>query len=136
MKQFIPDWHLILPRGKESFYGQNKRQVPTHKMGPYGLCEKIGQGCMGIVYKAHEKSLDRPVAIKILSSHLSGKREYQKRFLCETRTTAKLHPAKLISQYASHGRNQPQIAIPPAILAVKYTLPLRSNQQCRVGIQN
>ncbi len=68
-------------------YG-GQRQIPG-----YQLLEKLGSGAMAVVYKARQISLDRVVAIKILSSRLSKDEEYVKRFYAEGQIAAKLnHP--------------------------------------------
>ena len=36
------------------------------RLGPYEVTAQIGVGGMGLVYKAHDTTLDRDVAIKVL----------------------------------------------------------------------
>jgi len=63
----------------------------------YRLIERIGAGTMGVVYRARQLSLDRVVAIKVLSPHLAGRTDYVDRFLKEARTVAKLNHPNVIS---------------------------------------
>ena len=59
----------------------------------YKILEKLGEGGMGIVYKAQDLKLDRTVAIKFLSGHLSTSQENKARFMQEAKATAALnHP--------------------------------------------
>ncbi len=63
------------------------------RLGPYEIVAAIGAGGMGEVYRAQDKRLDRTVAIKILSSKLSGKAELKQRFEREARAISNLsHP--------------------------------------------
>ena len=41
------------------------------KFAGYEVLKMLGQGGMGVVYKAHDINLDRPIALKILSDHLA-----------------------------------------------------------------
>jgi hypothetical protein len=60
----------------------------------YRMDGLIGQGGMGVVYRAHDLKLQRPVAIKVLPTELTGDAERRKRFLLEARTAARIsHPA-------------------------------------------
>ncbi|MCA8973281.1 MAG: serine/threonine protein kinase [Planctomycetes bacterium] len=60
------------------------------------VLELIGRGGMGAVYKAVQKNLQRPVAIKILPRDLAADPEFGERFLREARTLATLnHPGIL-----------------------------------------
>ena len=63
------------------------------KLGPYEILSPIGSGGMGEVYKAKDTRLDRVVAIKVLSSHLSNNPDVRERFEREARTISGLnHP--------------------------------------------
>jgi eukaryotic-like serine/threonine-protein kinase len=63
------------------------------KLGPYEIQSPLGAGGMGEVYRARDARLDRTVAIKILSSHLSDNPEARQRFDREARAISSLnHP--------------------------------------------
>ena len=59
----------------------------------YRVLSKVGEGGMGVVYKAEDTSLDRPVALKFLAPHLVSDEEISKRFEREAKAAAALnHP--------------------------------------------
>ncbi|CAN5726818.1 hypothetical protein BH11MYX2_BH11MYX2_13630 [soil metagenome] len=61
--------------------------------GRYTVLEKLGQGGMGAVYRAHQHSIDREVAVKVVNSSLITDGEVIKRFLREAKLASKLeHP--------------------------------------------
>jgi serine/threonine protein kinase/Tol biopolymer transport system component len=59
----------------------------------YRITEKIGEGGMGVVYKAEDTKLDRTVALKFLPHHITATEEEHARFLQEAKAAATLnHP--------------------------------------------
>ena len=57
----------------------------------YKVIVKVGEGGMGIVYKAEDTKLKRPVALKFLAPHLLQDEEARKRFHREAQAAAALH---------------------------------------------
>src|SRR6188472_4614921 len=59
----------------------------------YELEELVGTGGMSSVYRAHDRLLDRKVALKVLHEQYTGDAEYVERFRREARAVAQLsHP--------------------------------------------
>ena len=69
------------------------------RIGPYTVVEELGRGGMGVVYKAHDPSLDRFVAIKVLATHLTEDPDYVKRFVREARAAAALNHPNIVQIY-------------------------------------
>jgi serine/threonine-protein kinase len=69
-------------------------------LGRYSLERELGRGGMGIVYLAHEVSLDRPVALKLLPPELAAQPQLKDRFLREARTAAKLSHPNIVPIFA------------------------------------
>jgi serine/threonine protein kinase/cytochrome c-type biogenesis protein CcmH/NrfG len=65
----------------------------------YKILEKLGEGGMGVVYKAQDTKLDRLVAIKFLSSHHSASQENKARFIQEAKATAALNHPNILNIY-------------------------------------
>jgi eukaryotic-like serine/threonine-protein kinase len=57
----------------------------------YEILEKLGEGGMGIVYKAHDTKLDRTVALKFLPQNVSPSDEDKTRFIQEAKAAATLN---------------------------------------------
>jgi len=68
----------------------------------YRLVEKIGEGGMGVVWKAVDTILDREIAIKILPETLGGDAERLARFEREAKLLASLNHANIATIHGLH----------------------------------
>jgi serine/threonine-protein kinase len=69
------------------------------QLGHYRIERVIGRGGMGVVYLARDLSLDRYVALKILSPELAENETFRDRFIRESRLAASLDHANIIPIY-------------------------------------
>lgn len=65
----------------------------------YRIVSELGQGGMGIVYKAYDIKLDRFVAIKILKSQITNQVQFIERFKKEAKNQAKLSHQNIVPVY-------------------------------------
>jgi serine/threonine protein kinase len=69
------------------------------RLGRYDVERLIGSGGMGVVFKAHDSELNRPVAIKILAPYLSSSGPARKRFAREARAAAAVVHEQVVPIY-------------------------------------
>lgn len=69
------------------------------RLGHYDIVAELGRGGMGVVYKGHESSLNRYVAIKVLADSLAHDEGVKERFLREARSMAALNDPHIIQIY-------------------------------------
>jgi serine/threonine-protein kinase len=69
------------------------------RLGHYDIVSELGRGGMGVVYKGHESSLNRYVAIKVLADSLAHDEAVKERFLREARSMAALNDPHIIQIY-------------------------------------
>ena len=69
------------------------------RLGPYEIVSPLGAGGMGEVYRATDTRLSRPVAIKVLPSHLSSNPDLRERFDREARAISSLNHAHICTLY-------------------------------------
>ena len=61
--------------------------------GRFTVTSRIGEGGMGVVYKARQKNMDRDIAIKVLLAEMAANKTVEKRFYLEALAVSKLkHP--------------------------------------------
>lgn len=65
----------------------------------YRIVERIGQGGMGVVYKARDPVLDREVAIKSMLVHFGDDQQARARFKQEARSAARLQHPNIVTIY-------------------------------------
>ncbi len=68
-------------------------------IGKYIVLGKIGEGAMGVVYKALDPQINRVLAVKTMSGDLSSEPELRERFEREARTAGRLSHKNLITIY-------------------------------------
>ncbi|PWN03239.1 hypothetical protein DJ010_08965 [Nocardioides silvaticus] len=76
--------------------------VPGDRIGRFRIVEQLGQGGMGVVYRAVEENLGREVALKIVAPFFAHDPEFRERFSREARAQASLESAHVVAVYA-HG---------------------------------
>ena len=77
--------------GRDSLVGQS--------LGRYHIVEKIGEGGMSVVYRAHDERLDRDVALKILTEGSLADSSARERFRKEALVLSKLNHANVAAVY-------------------------------------
>ncbi|MEO5560960.1 MAG: serine/threonine-protein kinase [Dokdonella sp.] len=69
------------------------------RFGDYELLDRIGRGGMGVVFRAHQLSLAREVALKFIVGGLAHKASAIERFFAEARAAARLHHPNIVSVF-------------------------------------
>lgn len=89
-------------------------EEPSHlgRLGTYEVTGVIGVGGMGVVLKAIDPSLDRVVAVKVMSPRLANNQDARKRFAREAKAAAAvLHPNVIPIHSVSSGTSLPYLVM-------------------------
>ncbi len=84
---------------------QQDASGPLGLLGEYLLLERIGAGGMGEVFRAEHRTMNRHVAVKILSRKIADNPQLLERFFHEIRAVAKLMHPNIVTAFdaGSHG---------------------------------
>ena len=72
---------------------------PGSHLGRYRILQELGRGVMAVVFRAHDPSLDREVAIKVLPSYHTEDPTFQERFTREAQAVARLSHPNILQVY-------------------------------------
>ena len=74
-------------------------QTHIPDIGKYCILELVGEGAMGVVYKARDSVLDRTVAIKVMNESIARQDDLRQRFLHEAQAAASLQHPNVVCIY-------------------------------------
>jgi eukaryotic-like serine/threonine-protein kinase len=78
---------------------KDEKKTEVQRIGNYEIIDKIGEGGLGVVYRANQVSMDRVVALKVLHKKWLTDDEFKKRFLLEARLAGRLQHQNLIQVF-------------------------------------
>lgn len=119
---------------------------PSHpemlgNIGHYGIECEVGRGGMGVVLKAFDPNLNRPVAVKVLAPHLAANGAARNRFAREARAAAAvIHPNVIAIHDIDNTDKTPYIVMPyvagPSLQSmVDEEGPLELKEMVRIALQ-
>src|SRR5262249_25838101 len=93
---------VLLQRGPLTRYQLNQVAAGKGvelKLCPYGLLDRLGEGGMGMVFKAKHLHMNRTVALKLIRKEKLQNPDAVKRFYQEVQAAAQLHHPNIVIAY-------------------------------------
>ena len=101
----------------------------------YRIIEKLGEGGMGVVYKAHDNKLDRTVALKFLPPHITATDEDKQRFIREAKAAAALNHPHICTIYSVEEHDDQQFISMEYVDGLTLREKMRSSPLTKGGLQ-
>lgn len=119
---------------------------PSHpemlgRLGRYEVERMVGAGGMGIVFKAFDSELNRPVAVKVLAPYLAGSGPARKRFAREARAAAAIVHEHVVPIYNVETERDTPFLVMQYIAGeslqsrIDRSGPLQTCETLRIGMQ-
>lgn len=93
------------------FLAPSTRLDALGRLGHYEVLQVLGKGGFGIVFRAFDETLQRVVAVKVLSPQLAATSPARKRFLREARSSAKVRHEHIVHVYAVEEQPLPYLVM-------------------------
>jgi serine/threonine-protein kinase len=123
------------------FLSPSQYPASLGRLGQYEVLEVLGQGGMGIVLKAFDPALHRPVAIKVLAAQYAAHGAARKRFAREARAVAAVIHDHVVPVYGVDADATPPYLVMALIAGqsleqrIDKTGPLEVKEVLRIGMQ-
>jgi serine/threonine-protein kinase len=72
---------------------------PPRELGKYQITDVLGEGAMGVVYRAYDPILDRYLAVKVMSAVIASDQGLRERFMREARAAGSLQHPNVVTIY-------------------------------------
>jgi serine/threonine protein kinase len=80
--------------------GSSGQPEPGSELGPFRIGKRLGVGGMGMVFQALDTTLNRQVALKVISPHIGEDAEFRARFVREAQSQAQLDSPHVVQVYS------------------------------------
>jgi serine/threonine-protein kinase len=123
------------------FLQSSENPVALGRLGPYDVLEVLGQGGMGVVLKAFDQALHRPVAIKVLAAEYAANGAARKRFAREAQAVAAVIHDHVVPVHAVDAQATPPYLVMAFIPGqslqqrIDRSGPLELKEILRIGMQ-